>query len=168
MEGINDIILAIKSVITGTPINLQQYFKDKAVSYTVNLLVAGITTIKEGLSQGVNQLSQKTAEQGSKDALKQGLKEGNAKLISKGIVEQTTKTAFVQTIVTLASPVITEAVTDTDEIREDSRNAINKMLIEQASNLNKIIAADNFDNGGRQNKLYNYALGIVKKISRSI
>jgi hypothetical protein len=147
-SGISDIISAVKSVVTGQPIDLDQYFTAKGIEYAVIIVSAGINSAKDALT-GAKQVGAKAA---STEASKQISKKVLIEEVKKELVKRGISTGLAY----VAEKVLNKGLKHYEgDIASHVQKAIDKLFITYPQEIGLALFYDEMvDSPDRQNTLY--------------
>jgi hypothetical protein len=157
VSGVGDIISSIKSVITGMPIDLKQYFSAKGIEYAVIFLAAAFSSMKEAMTGA--------KEVGAKAAAGETTKQITREAILEGVKKEVIKRGIITGIGYVAEAVLDKGL---ENYEQDIENSVKKdvsHLINQHANVLEIALF--FDeisgNSVLQNGIHSHAIGLLKK-----
>lgn len=154
--GVGDILSSIRSVITGQPIDFDQYLSNKGIEYAINILVAGATALKESLMG--KQLATQTA---TAEAGKQITKEEATKAVLQEVKNQLIERGLAMSIGYVAEAVMGKGLAEyEDDIRESVKRGIAHLAPEAFS---RVFLYDIVMNiAAKENRIRNHAIKLLR------
>ena len=156
--GIGDIIASTKSVVTGQPIDFDQYLSGKGIEYAVNILIAGATSVKESLTG--KQLGAKAAtEEVSKQATKE-ITTGVMGEVKKQLIERGLATAISYGVELAAGKTLERYEED---IRVSVSKGIERLEVEVPEAFKRVFFYDTAVNAAeKENRIRNHAIQLLR------
>jgi hypothetical protein len=161
VSGVSDIFASVKSVITGMPIDLQQYLTAKGIELAVTYIMIGIDNAKQALTGAKEVGKQTAANQATKEVSKKAAKEA----LIEGVKREFAKRAIITGIAYVTEVVLDKGLRNhahsiEESVRQDVANLINHYTpqIELALFCDEIAGAPLL-----QNELRTQALQLLKQ-----
>jgi hypothetical protein len=157
VSGVSDILASVKSVITGMPIDLKQYFSAKGIEYAVMFIMAGIDSAKEALT-GAKEAGKKAA---TKEATKQITKEA----LIEGVKQELTKRAIITGVAYVAEVALDKGLRNYEQDIEDSvKRDIAQLITHYAQQIELALFYDEIiGTPALQSAIRHHALELLKK-----